>query len=70
MREFLAKGQESTPWVHFDIAGAEFDEESAANNHQGWATGIGVKDLVSVVQNYSEGSIKAHAYKSEVVKKR
>lgn len=68
MREFLAKGQENTPWVHFDIAGAEFEEESAANNHQGWATGIGVKDLVSLIQNYDNGDIKAHRYKSDVAK--
>lgn len=54
LKEFLADPK--TPWVHMDIAGAEFEPLA----HQGgkeFATGFGVKDLYTLVKLASKGKL-------------
>ncbi len=70
LREFLPKGQEKTPWVHYDMAGAEFHKPDPRRGNEEWATGFGVEELYSLVKAVSEGQIKPDAGKSEGVKSR
>ena len=70
LREFFPKGLETTPWVHYDMAGAEFDKPDPKRGNDEWATGFGVKELFYFVKNLQAGQLTADAEKSEVIKKR
>jgi leucyl aminopeptidase len=45
------------PWVHFDIAGAEFGKPDPLHGGREWATGVGVPDLYLTLQGISNGTI-------------
>lgn len=49
---FLSKFTEKYPWVHLDIAGTSWCEKSSAYTQKG-ASGVGVRLLVQVVQNWT-----------------
>lgn len=68
LREFLPKGREKTPWVHYDMAGAEYDKADPKRGNETWATGFGVKDLYHLVKQVAEGQLKPDASKSELAK--
>jgi leucyl aminopeptidase len=55
IREFLPNPK--TPWVHLDIAGSEMAEVKHLGNDEEYATGIGVKDLYSIVKATTNGSL-------------
>lgn len=67
LREFFPKGSEKTPWVHYDMAGAEFGDPDPVSGET-WATGFGVKDLYFLVKGVAEGKVKPQASKTETVK--
>ncbi len=66
IREFLANPK--TPWVHYDMAGAEYDEKDPARGNWEWATGFGVKDLYHLVNQVASGTLVPDAKKTETVK--
>jgi hypothetical protein len=55
LREFLHNPK--TPWVHFDMAGAEFEPVEHLGG-KSYATGFGVKELYTVVKRFAEGQLK------------
>ena len=54
IREFLYDPQ--TPWVHMDMAGAEFETRPELG-HDEYATGFGVKDLTTMVERVANGQL-------------
>lgn len=66
VREFLA--DPNTPWVHYDIAGAEFGKPDPRRGNDEWATGIGVEELFYLVKGLAEGEITANRAKTETVR--
>lgn len=54
LREFLADPK--TPWVHLDMAGAEFEPLKHMGGEE-YATGFGVKDLYTIVKHVAEGKL-------------
>ena len=67
IREHLPAEQADTPWVHYDMAGAEYGTKDAKRGNWEWATGFGVEDLYNLTKQVAEGKIKPNAAKSEVV---
>jgi leucyl aminopeptidase len=57
IREFLANPK--TPWVHYDIAGAEFAAKDPKRGNEEFATGFGVKSLYFLTKKVAEGQIKS-----------
>lgn len=51
LREFLFDPK--TPWIHLDMAGAEFE----VRDHDHFATGFGVEDLYEIVKQVSKGTL-------------
>ncbi len=56
IREFLANPH--TPWVHYDIAGAEFAAKDPKRGNEEFATGFGVKSLYFLTKQVAEGQIR------------
>lgn len=65
LREFLP--DPTTPWVHYDMAGAEFDKPDPKRGNEEWATGFGVKDLYALVKGIAEGNVKPSRNKTEIL---
>ncbi len=55
LKEFLPNPK--TPWIHLDIAGAEFEAQEHLGNEE-YATGFGVKDLYMMVDQVSKNQLK------------
>ena len=60
---FLSKFSEKYPWVHLDIAGTAFCDKASAYIQKG-ATGIGVRLIVQLVQNWIRFPRENHSSKS------
>ena len=63
LREFLYDPK--TPWVHYDIAGAEFAEKDPKRGNEEFATGFGVKDLYMLARSVAEGKVSPNATDSQ-----
>jgi hypothetical protein len=53
----IGEQKPNTPWLHFDIAGAEFGPADEKHGGREWATGIGVPDLYLTLKGLDEGHI-------------
>jgi leucyl aminopeptidase len=60
----LSEHKPDTPWLHFDIAGAEFGKPDIRHGGREWATGLGVADLYLTLQGISKGTVDLDPTKS------
>lgn len=70
LREFFPSGQDKTPWVHYDIAGAEFDKPDPKSGNETWATGFGVKELYFLAKGLADGNLTADPKETAALKSR
>jgi leucyl aminopeptidase len=62
----IGENKPNTPWLHFDIAGAEFGKPDARHGGREWATGLGVPDLYLTLQGIAQGQIELEPAKTVV----
>ncbi len=51
LQEFIKESAAPTPWAHLDIAGTAFLSEIKASYHPTYATGMGVRLLIDLLEN-------------------
>ncbi|MCE3234852.1 MAG: leucyl aminopeptidase [Vampirovibrio sp.] len=61
----VGENKPNIPWLHFDIAGAEFSKPDPRRGGREWATGIGVPDLYLTLQGIASGKIMLDPQKTK-----